>query len=546
MVHVENESKRITTMKKYRTKNESEIVQVGPDSEGRLPPQAVDLEKKVLGALLLERETFHEVADLLKPECFYDRKHQLIYEAIESLHFNNQPLDYLIVKEQLNRMGVLEEAGGYFYIHELAEQMVSSADLMHDAQIVHQKYKARQLILFASRIQGLALDEGNDAQKVLQEAEGQLFSLTQYQVKKDFTQIAPVIMQARQNMKEAGEREDGLTGLPTGFHDLDAKTAGWQPSELIIIAARPAMGKTAFVLSMAKNMVVDYGIPTAIFSLEMSKVQLMNRLLSNASGLDSKKIKTGKLNPNELAQFDRGMTMLLGKPLYLDDTSYLSIFELRTKARRLVREHGVKIIIIDYLQLMNAQGMKFFNRQEEVSLISRSLKALAKELNIPIIALSQLNRSFEDRVQQAVKSAEIAARFSSKEKVPSVDPGAIRPNLSDLRESGAIEQDADIVCFIHRPEYYLSKEEVEKRELKRKAELIIAKHRNGEVCTINLRFFGYQTRFVNPKDDVISFDEEPKEKIFYSKLNGSYKDIPLPPVPTDDPLVAGGLDELPY
>ena len=326
----------------------------------------------------------------------------------------------------------------------------------------------------------------------MQEAEGKLFEISQRNVKKDVTQIDPVIQQALEQIQNAANRTSGLSGLETGYHDLDRITSGWQNSDLIIIAARPAMGKTAFVLSMAKNMAVNYNTPIAVFSLEMSNVQLLNRLISNACELEGEKIKSGRLTEMEWDQLMSRIKHLYGAPLFIDDTPSLSIFELRTKARRLVREHQVAMIIIDYLQLMNASGMKFGSREQEVSMISRSLKQLAKELNIPIIALSQLNRQVENRTDGK------------------------KPQLSDLRESGAIEQDADIVCFIHRPEYYLkSGVDAEGRDIRGKAEFIIAKHRSGSTADVDMRFRSKFARFENWTEN----DFATTESVVGSRLN---------------------------
>ncbi|MDE5725670.1 MAG: replicative DNA helicase, partial [Duncaniella sp.] len=336
------------------------------------------------------------------------------------------------------------------------------------ARIVAQKYLARELIKFASQIEAQAFDESYDVDDLLQEAEGKLFEISQRNVKKDVTQIDPVINAAIEQIQTSANRASGLSGLESGFHELDKLTSGWQRSDLIIIAARPAMGKTAFVLSMAKNMAVTYNIPVAIFSLEMSNLQLVNRLIQNTCEIEGEKIKSGQLSQMEWDQLMSRVKNLYSAPLFIDDTASLSIFELRTKARRLVREHNVQFIIIDYLQLMNASGMKFGSREQEVSMISRSLKQLAKELNIPIVALSQLNRSVESRGADSKDGK--------------------RPQLSDLRESGAIEQDADIVCFIHRPEYYLrSGVDAAGNDIRGLAEFIVAKHRSGRVAGVKLR-----------------------------------------------------------
>lgn len=440
---------------------------------GKLPPHDSELEEIVLGALMLETDAYPIVCDLLVPDSFYEPRHRKIFEAITELGFNQRPIDMITVTDQLRHNGTLDEAGGPVYITELTSRVTSAANIEYHARIVAQKYLARRLIAFASDIQTKAFDESNDVADLLQDAEGHLFEISQAQLKREVTQIDPVINQALTQIQAAANQESGLSGLPSGFHDLDELTSGWQNSDLIIIAARPAMGKTAFVLSMAKNMAVDLSIPVGLFSLEMNNLQLVNRLLSNVCEIDGKIIKSGKLSPQDWDKLNSRVRPMFSTPLYLDETPGLSISELRTKARRLVREHGVKIIIIDYLQLMNASGMKFGSREQEVSTISRNLKALAKELNIPIIALSQVNRSTETREDK-------------------------RPVLSDLRESGAIEQDADIVCFIHRPEYYLkSPTDASGRDIRGLAEFIVAKHRSGQVDDVNMRFISNYARFEN-------------------------------------------------
>ncbi len=444
---------------------------------GRQLPRDKDLEEAVLGALMLEKDAYTVVCDILKPECFYEPSNRKIYEAIQTLGASQQPIDMLTVTEQLRLHGTLDEVGGPLFVSELTSRVASGAHVEYHARIVAQKYLARELITFASEVEKKAFDESNDVDDLLQEAEGHLFEISQRNVKKDVTQIDPVIGAAIDQIQAAANRPSGLSGLASGYHELDKLTSGWQASDLIIIAARPAMGKTAFVLSMAKNMAVNYNTPVAIFSLEMSNLQLVGRLISNVCELESEKIKSGQLQPMEWDQLMARIKNLYGAPLFIDDTPSLSIFELRTKARRLVREHNVKMIIIDYLQLMNASGMKFGSREQEVSMISRSLKQLAKELNIPIVALSQLNRSVE-------------SRGDSKE--------GKRPQLSDLRESGAIEQDADIVCFIHRPEYYLrSDTDGAGRDIRGLAEFIVAKHRSGRVDDVEMRFKAKYARFEN-------------------------------------------------
>ena len=431
------------------------------------------------------------MCDLLRPEAFYDPRNQKIYAAIVSLGSAQRPIDLLTVTEQLRTDGELDFVGGPIRISELTGRVASAAHVEFHARIIAQKFLARELIRFSSEIQEKAFDESNDVDDLLQDAEGRLFEISQRNLKKDVTIIAPVITEAIKQIEIASKRETGISGLQTGFHQLDKITSGWQNSDLIIIAARPAMGKTAFVLSMAKNMSVNYEIPTAVFSLEMSKLQLVNRLICNVCEIEGEKIKSGRLSPLEWNQINTRIDELFSAKLFIDDTASLSIFELRTKARRLVREHDVKIIIIDYLQLMNASGMKFGSREQEVSMISRSLKQLAKELNIPIIALSQLNRSVENRTDGK------------------------RPQLSDLRESGAIEQDADIVCFIHRPEYYnRSGVDANGNDIRGLAEFIIAKHRNGSVEDVKMRFVGKYARFQNWEDT-----HEVIQSTYESKIN---------------------------
>ena len=451
---------------------------------GRLQPQARELEEAVLGALMLEKDAYSIVSEILKPECFYEKAHEKIYAAIVDLALSQRPVDMLTVTEQLKKRGELEDVGGPFYISQLTSKVASSAHIEYHARIIAQKYLARELISFTAMIQGKAFDETLDVEDLMQEAEGKLFEISQRNVKKDVTQINPVIKDAMEMLQKAALQKEGLSGLRTGFEGLDKMTSGWQNSDLIIIAARPAMGKTAFVLSMAKNMAVSYNTPVAIFSLEMSNVQLVNRLIINTCEIPGDKIKSGQLAPFEWERLMSRIEILRNAPIYIDDTPSLSVFELRTKARRLVREHGIKIIIIDYLQLMNASGMSFGSREQEVSTISRSLKQLAKELQIPIIALSQLNRSVESRGNDK----------DGKE--------GKRPQLSDLRESGAIEQDADMVCFIHRPEYYTrSKEDANGNSIEGLAEFIIAKHRSGATDTVNMKFVSYLARFQNYDED---------------------------------------------
>ena len=461
-----------------------------------MQPQAVDIEKMVLGALMVDKDAFSVVSEILHPETFYEPRSQKIYKAIQTLSLNEDPVDIMTVVEELKREGTLDDIGGAGYILELSERVASSAHIEYHAKILAQKYLARQLISFASVIETKAFDETVDVDELMQEAEGSLFELSQKNMRQDYTQIDPVVKQAVEILQKAAANKGGLTGIPTGYAKLDDYTSGWQRSDLVIIAGRPAMGKTSFALSLAKNIAVDYDTPIAFFSLEMNNVQLVNRLISNVCEIEGKKILNGQLDDEEWKRLDKNVRKLQAAPIYIDDTPGMSIFELRTKARRLVREKGVQVIMIDYLQLMNANGARFGSRQEEVSTISRSLKGLAKELDIPVLALSQLNRTVEGREGIDGK----------------------RPHLSDLRESGAIEQDADMVLFVHRPEYYRIFTDEKGNDLHGKAQIIIAKHRKGGTGDVLLNFRGEFTRFENPTDS----DKSPigGGEIIGSKING--------------------------
>ncbi|WP_346747762.1 replicative DNA helicase [Prevotella jejuni] len=481
---------------------------------GHLQPQATDIEKVVLGALMIDKDAFLVVSEIIKPETFYESRHEKIYEAVQSLNLQEKPVDIMTVVEELRHRGTLEEVGGAAYIVELSSNVASSAHIEYHAHILAQKFLARQLIQFASMIETDAFDETVDVDELMQKAEGTLFEISQKNMLQDYVQIDTIVEQAHQLLLKAAGSKDKLTGVPSGFHDLDKITAGWQASDLVIIAGRPAMGKTSFALSIAKNIAIDYRQPIAFFSLEMNNVQLVNRLISNVCSIPGNKILNGQLTPDEWERFDSNIRKMQGAPIYIDDTPGLSIFELRTKARRLVREHNIKVLMIDYLQLMNANGMRFNSRQEEVSTISRSLKGLAKELDIPILALSQLSRAVEQRDPKEGR----------------------RPQLSDLRESGAIEQDADMVLFVHRPEYYHILQDDHGNDLHGMAQIIIAKHRKGATGDVLLNFRGEYTRFANPEDldMAVPLPNDPLGgEIIGSKMN----DDPIPPFPTGDTTV---------
>ena len=474
------------TNKTKRKPTQPTIVKVGANEMGKLPPQALDLEKSVIGALMIEKDAFATVADLLRPESFYSDQHRHIFDAIRALSTNDAPIDVLSVVEKLKSMGTLEQAGGVVYLSELTQRVASAAHLRYHAQIVAQKATARDLIGLACQIEEKGYDETQDVDELMQEAEAGVFEISQRSQKRDVTHIFPVITEAFERMHKASQNEGNISGIPSGFTELDKITSGWQKSDLVIIAARPAMGKTAFVLSMAKNIAVDFNIPVAIFSLEMSNVQLVNRLIMNVCEIEGGKIRNGRLTKAEWDKLENNISILQNAPIYVDDTPGLSVFELRSKARKLVKDKKIQLIIIDYLQLMNANGTNFGSREQEVSIISRTLKGLAKELDIPVIALSQLSRAVEKR-------------DSSNSNVDGK-----KPLLSDLRESGAIEQDADMVCFIHRPEYYKLYDDGNGKDLRGLGQIIVAKHRNGATDEIWLRFIGKYTRFQNEND---AYDE---------------------------------------
>lgn len=465
-------------MNDYKKKKQQGLQEV-MSPYAQIQPQAPEVEKAVLGALMIDKDAYVVVCEILKPKSFYEPRHQKIYEAIEHLSINEKPIDVLTVTEQLAKDGTLEEVGGAAYIAELSSKVATSANIVYHANIIAEKYLSRQMINYANTIGTKAYDDTNDVKDVIMEAERILFEIAQTNMKKDYTDIKTLVGMSTKTMMKNSENKGDVSGISTGYYSLDHLTSGWQNSDLVIIAGRPAMGKTAFALSMAKNIAADQNIPMAFFSLEMSGEQLSNRLISNVCEIEGRKILSGQLDRTEWERFDKRINNLIDAPLYIDDTPGLSIFELKTKAHRMVRERGVRLIMIDYLQLMNANGMRFNSRQEEVAKISQSLKELAKDLNIPILALSQLNRGVEGRDGAEGK----------------------RPLLSDLRESGAIEQDADMVIFVHRPEYYKIFEDNNGNSLRGMAYICIAKHRKGAVDDVLLSFKGEFTRFANREDN---------------------------------------------
>ena len=469
-------------MAKQYTPNENnrDAAAMLTDSAGLVPPQSIELEEAVLGALMLEKDAVIEVQGVITPEAFYKEAHQIIYKAILDLSMELKPIDLYTVTEKLKQNRKLSAVGGAAYLAQLTQKVGSAGHIEYHSKIIAQKYVQRELTRAATEIQKKAYDESMDVTDLIDLAEGEIFKVSEGHVKRDVQKSKDILTKTLQAIEEASKREGGFSGVPSGFTHLDRLTLGWQPSDLIIIAARPSMGKTAFVLSLARNVAVDYEKGVAFFSLEMSAEQLMMRLIVGESGLDSRDVRNGQLTPEQWKHLEASIKPLAGAPLFIDDTPALSIYEFRSKARRLKTQYDIQLIIIDYLQLMTASVDTRGNREQEVAMISRSLKAIAKELNIPIIALSQLNRSVESR------------------------GGDKRPQLSDLRESGAIEQDADLVAFIHRPEYYGLNVDEAGNSTQGMAEIIVAKHRNGAVDTIKLRFRKEQAKFLDYDD--ISMD----------------------------------------
>ena len=461
------------TVKSFNPQNRNKGTVINLE-QGKLPPQAIDLEEVVLGAMMIDKKGVDDVIDILHADVFYKPAHQHIYNAIFRLFENSEPIDILTVTNQLRKDEKLDIVGGDFYIVSLSQKVSSAAHIEFHARIILQKYIQRRLITISSEIINNAYDETVDVFDLLDNAETKLFDITQGNLKKSSEAAENLVSQALKKIEEISNQE-GMSGVASGFSKLDELTSGWQPSDLVILAARPGMGKTAFVMSMAKNMAIDFNVPVAIFSLEMSSVQLITRMISSETGISSEKLRKGNLETYEWEALNVKVKNLAKAPVFIDDTPSLSVFDLRAKARRLVSQHGVKVVIIDYLQLMTAGNKSTGNREQEISTISRNLKALAKELAVPVIALSQLSRAVETR------------------------GGSKRPLLSDLRESGAIEQDADIVSFIYRPEYYGLTEwdDEERTPCEGQAEFIVAKHRNGGLENIKMKFIGRLAKFTD-------------------------------------------------
>jgi len=436
------------------------------DTLQRVPPQNIEAEQSVLGSMLLEKEAILSASEILKGEDFYKESHKKIFEVIIDLYDKNEPVDLITVSEELRKRNALEEIGGITYITALANSVPTAANVAYHAKIVKDKSIMRKLIHVSTKLVSMGYEEGRDVEEVLDEAERMIFEIAQRRSMEGFASIRDVVIETFDMIEQLYKNKGRMTGVPTGFLDLDEMTSGFQPSDLIIIAARPSMGKTSFALNIAQYAAIREKVPVAIFSLEMSKEQLVQRMLCAEAHIDSHKLRTGNLDEDDWPKLARAMGPLSEAPIFIDDTPGINIMEMRAKARRLKAEKGLGLILIDYLQLMQGRGNSE-NRQQEISEISRSLKALARELRVPVVALSQLSRAPEMRQDH-------------------------RPILSDLRESGSQEQDSDLVAFLYRDEYYHP--DTDKKNI---AEVIIAKQRNGPTGVIELVWLDKYTKFAN-------------------------------------------------
>ncbi|MBL7865848.1 MAG: replicative DNA helicase [Cyclobacteriaceae bacterium] len=501
---------RSTSLRSGSTKIAKLVPRDISENLGKLPPQALDLEEAVLGALMLEKNALTAVIEYLRPDHFYTEQHKEIYQSITDLFKASEPVDMRTVVAQLRKNGRLELVGGAYYIAELTSKVSSAANIEYHARIIIEMAIKRSLIQISSQIQQDAYEDTQDVFDLLDRTEQSIFAISDSNLRKNYDTMKSLMFKAVKELQERKNHKDGLTGVPSGFTRLDRVLSGWQRSDLIIIAARPGMGKTAFVVSALRNAAVDFNFPVAIFSLEMASLQLVNRLISAEAELESDKIKRGNLAEFEWQQLVHRTNRLSAAPIFIDDTPALSILELRAKCRRLKAEHNVQLIVVDYLQLMKGDSQG--NREQEIASISRALKGIAKELDVPVIALSQLSRGVETR------------------------GGDKRPQLSDLRESGSIEQDADIVMFLYRPEYYKITVDEEGMPTNGMAEVIVAKHRNGSLDTVKLKFIGKYTKFAD-------FDGPSGESSFgsitrESRLN-TFRDDAPPALPRPD-------DDMPF
>jgi replicative DNA helicase len=526
---MENNSEAVFTGKLVRKNNQDrkalaeEIIRQG----GKIIPQVPEVEEAVLGAVMLDKEALNTVSEILRPECFYREENQKVYAAVLDLFSEGQPVDVLTVADKLKENNDFQWVGGARFLARLASRISSAAHVEIHARIVLEHFIKREIITVSNSAVKEAYEDQTDVFELLDRTETSIFKIAEKNIGRNVVDMKSLVKRSIEAIKEKKNSGDGVTGIPTGLIELDRTTGGWQNSDLVIIAARPGMGKTAFVLTAARNAAVQFRKAVAVFSLEMPAEQLVNRLISAESGLPGERLRKGNLEEYEWAQLHNRITDLANAPLFIDDTPAITPVQLRAKCRRLKQQHDIGLIIIDYLQLMNVEGLKGGTRTEEVSLISRSLKALAKELNVPVIALSQLSRSVETR------------------------GGIKRPLLSDLRESGAIEQDADIVSFLYRPEYYGLKEyDLDGRSTEGLVEFILAKHRNGDVGTVLLRFLAKNTKFVDYDQNFVTtssgyVDASLPEQIsgdrikMGSKLNSTlpdsgFMDIPDKPKDSND------------
>ena len=506
-------------MAKEVTQKQKRIMLPEVDMQGRVLPQAIEFEEAVLGAMMLEQNAAVSVIDMLHEEMFYKESHQKIYKAIKQVFLASDPVDLLSIANRLRKNGDLDTIGGAYYLSSLTNRVVSSANIEYHARIVSEKYIQRKLIAVSTETIHDAYDHSLDVLEMLDKAEKNLFDIAEQNFRRDSRTMPDLIREVLADLKAIKASDKKLRGLPSGFTELDRVTNGWQKANLIIVAARPGMGKTAFVLSMARHIAIDQQKPIAFFSLEMSASDLTLRLISAESGFYQNQLKRGDLNDEDWRVLINKMTELESAKLLIDDTAGLSIFELRAKCRRFKQQYDIQGVIVDYLQLMSSGlDIKGMNREQEISNISRSLKALSKELDIPVIALSQLNRSVESR--------------SSQSK---------RPQLSDLRESGAIEQDADLVLFIYRPDYYNIDTFEDGTQAKGLAEIMIAKHRNGALKDVKLRFTPEYAKFSDLNDfenfkPISSLPQKPSLDNFNTIPSRINDDIGLTIPPIEQPL----------
>ena len=434
---------------------------------GKVPPHDLEAEQAILGSMLTDKDAVISAIEVLREEDFYREDNKAIYEAIFNLYNRAEPVDIITVKSELESMGKFEQVGGLEYLAELPEKVQTTENEMKYIKIVEEKSTLRRLIRTANEIIDLGYDQTEDVEDIMEGAEKKIFNIMQEKNQKGYSPLKDVLVESFTQLEELYNKKQHITGVPTGFAELDYKTAGLHGSELILIAARPAMGKTAFALNIATNAAVRANVPVAVFSLEMSKEQLVNRILCSEAMVDSNKVRTGKLEEDDWVKLAGAIGPLSEAEIYIDDTPGINVTEIRAKCRKLKLEKNIGMVVIDYLQLVQGSNKRNGSREQDISEISRSLKILAKELNVPVIALSQLSRAAEQRPDH-------------------------RPMLSDLRESGAIEQDADIVTFLYRDDYY--NKDSEKKDI---AEVIIAKHRGGSTGTVELLWLGSYTKFVN-------------------------------------------------